>query len=64
MPSGTRRTHGGHRWPASPGAEDPVEGTARDVGQPVDLGLDQAGLGGDPDRLVTPAVYGTVVSRP
>jgi len=49
---------------ASPGAEDTVEGTARDAGQPVDLGLDQAGLGGGPDHLVTPAVHGPAVSGP
>ena len=31
MPSGTRRTHGGSRLAASPGAEDAVEGRARDA---------------------------------
>jgi hypothetical protein len=43
MPSGTP-THARRSRPAaSPGAEDAVEGTAREAGQPVDLGPDQAG---------------------
>ena len=41
----------------------PIPGTGGG-GQPVDLGLDRPGLGGGPDRLITPAVHGTVVSRP
>jgi hypothetical protein len=63
MPSGTPRTHRRSRPAASPGAEDAGRGSARDAGQPADPGLDQAGLGGGPDHLITPAVHGTVVSR-
>jgi hypothetical protein len=46
MPSGTRRTHGGSRPVASPGAGDAVEGAAREAGQPADPGLDQSGIRG------------------
>src|SRR5215469_10843376 len=46
MPSGTPAHARRSRLAASPGAEDAVEGTARDAGQPVDPGLDQSGLGG------------------
>ena len=45
MPSGTRRTHGGHGWPPPSAPKMRPEGAARHAGQPVDLGLNQAGLG-------------------
>ena len=50
MPSGTRRTHGGHGWPPPSAPKMRPEGAARHAGQPADPGLDQAGPGGGGPR--------------
>ena len=56
MPSETRRTHGGHGRPPPPvpGMRSRVQ-RARPASRWIS-GLDQAGLGGGPDHLITPAV--------
>jgi hypothetical protein len=64
MPSETPAHARRSRTAASHGAGDTVQGTGRDAGQSADLGLDLAGFGGGPDHPMTPAVHGTVVSRP